>query len=331
MKLGSYGRKPLLKSYGANVVTEKLESRYGEEYLQYRKKWALAENLQLPAFPLNVVFDLIDACTLKCHHCLRSPDLSASYSDYIGTGKKLSTEDVIRVMDECYEHKLPSVNIGGSGECMMHPSFIQICIEIMKRGILELRVTSNGSLLTTDISEALIDQQVHFLSISLDAYTAETYGIVRGKKEKFDMIIDNIMKFMDLRQKRKSIFPMLRVSFVRQQSNYKEADRFVEFWSQYADLIDIQPFVDYRAKEYNRNFSCNEPWFRLYVCSDGHVVPCCGYTGLVFDLGNITNKSLLSIWEGDEIKLIREMLLDKKFPDACLKCRGALVDKFDEA
>ena len=321
-KSNQYCDDAYLKSFGVEAFTEKMKRRYGKKYLDYRQRWALGEKLHELDFPVNLELDLIDACTLRCQQCLRSPDIFPEYRKYLGTGKKLGYDQIVRILDECFEHNIPSINIGGSGECMMHPDFERVCAAIMERGVMELRVISNGTLLNRENAEALIDSQVHFLSISIDAFSNETYGIIRGKTEMFQRVIDNIMFFLDLRTKRKSEFPMLRVTFVRQEKNKHEVEDFIKFWSSYADLIDIQTIMDFRKTTYSRNFSCNQPWKRLIIYADGHIGPCCGLPGIVFNLGHIDNSTLLETWQGKELRKIRDMLVKKDYPIPCLKCRG---------
>lgn len=324
-KRGEYCDNPHLKSYGVEKMAEKMTRRYGARYLEYRKLWAAAESLHAPEFPVNIELDLIDACTLSCPQCLRSPDILPRYKDWLGKGSRLAYEDIARLLDEAQKYLLPSVNIGGSGESMLHPDFLKICRCIMEHDIIELRIISNGTRLTEEIAAGLIDQQVHFLSVSIDAATAETYGKVRGRPEMFQRVVDNVHRFLALRQAKKSEFPMLRVTFVQQEKNNHEANAFIEEWSSRADLVDIQTYADYRKTEFNSNFSCNQPWKRLAVYADGHVVPCCGFPGIVYDLGSVHERPLHAIWKGEELQRFRRLLLEKRFPPPCLACMGSLA------
>ncbi|MEA5090920.1 radical SAM/SPASM domain-containing protein [Solidesulfovibrio sp.] len=320
-----YCADPDLQSIGTAKFTAKMLRRHGERYLAYRKRWAAAESGQEQPFPVNLEFDLIDACTLKCPQCLRDPELIGEYAAYLGKGSRLTLEDVRRLMDEGRAHGLPSVNIGGSGEPMLHPDFAVICGEIMRRDVLELRVISNGTLLTEQTARALIDHQVHFLSLSIDAATAATYGAVRGQARLFDKVVDNVLRFLALREAAGAEFPMLRVTFVRQRANLAETDAFVDFWRDKADLIDIQAHMDYRSQALHHDIVCWDPWKRLLVYADGHVAPCCGFPGIVLDMGDCRRTSLAEIWRGEPIARLRRSLSEGRFPAACLKCRGSRV------
>ena len=319
-KPGKYSDNKYLESYGVDRMRQMMTKRYGERYIKYREDWKLSENLKDRDFPVNLELDLIDACTLECSQCLRSSDFALEYEGSIGTGKKLDYAQIVSILDECYEHGLPSVNIGGNGECMMHPDFIQICSAIMEREVLELRIISNGTLLSNKIAEKLIDLQVHFVSISLDAATKDTYGAIRGRPDKYELVVENIMNLIKKRRKRGVDFPLLRVTFVRQKENNHEVEQFINFWSSYADLIDLQTFRDYRKSVYIDDFTCNQPWKRMLVYADGHVSPCCGCPGIKLDIGHIEENTLFDIWNGKRMRWIRSELRDKKYPHPCLKC-----------
>lgn len=320
-----YCADPHLQSIGTAKFTEKMVRRYGERYHAYRRRWAEAEAGGDLPFPVNLEFDLIDACTLKCPQCLRSPDRIGEYADYLGKGSRLTREDIVRIMDEGQAHGLPSVNIGGSGEPMLHSEFPEICGEIMRRGVLELRVISNGTLLTPKVAQALIEQQVHFLSLSIDAASAVTYGKVRGRADLFDRVVDNALAFLRLREAAGAEFPMLRITFVRQEANLAEVEPFVRFWKDKADLVDIQAHMDYRMPDSPTEITCFDPWKRLIVYADGHVAPCCGFPGIVFDLGNARRTPLAEIWRGEAIRRLRRRLAEGRYPGACLKCRGSRI------
>ena len=323
---GEYCKNPYLKSYGVDNMVDKMTHRYGARYVNYRKRWKAAEDFNAPDFPVNLEFDLIDACTLNCPQCLRSPDMLPGYKDYLGKGTKLQYEHIVRLLDEGWKYQLPSVNIGGSGEPMLHPDLLKICKSIMDHEILELRIISNGTRLTGKIAEGLVEQQVHFLSISIDAFSSETYGKVRGDPKSYQEVVDNVMTFLALREKRKSEFPMLRVTFVQQSNNNHEVKSFVDYWSSRADLVDVQTYSDYRKTDLGKDFACNQPWKRLAIYADGHVVPCCGFPGIVFDLGNIKEQSLHDMWVGEKMKAFRFALIAKRFPAPCLRCMGSLTE-----
>ena len=118
----------------------------GERYAKYRKDWEKAGNKWLPEFPLNLVFDLVDQCNLACPQCLRAPDIAKDYEKFILTSKYLDKK-TIKNISNLKNIICLSVNIGGSGECLLHPDFLEICKDISNIKPCEFRIISNGILL----------------------------------------------------------------------------------------------------------------------------------------------------------------------------------------
>ena len=172
-----YSNDPYTANYGTDRIRQALGERYGERYFKYREDWSRAGFDWLPEYPINLVLDLVDKCNLACPQCLRAPDLIKDYGGFIGTKKYLATDTIIKILHESKEYNLPSVNIGGSGECTLHPDFVKICDEVMKIDPCEFRIITNGLRLQGDTAIAMVDLGVHMLSISIDGVSpAELRG-----------------------------------------------------------------------------------------------------------------------------------------------------------
>ncbi|MEK9968290.1 MAG: radical SAM protein [Ferrovibrio sp.] len=318
-----YSSDPYTHNYGADKIRTMLLDRYGQRYLDYRADWERADGNWLPDFPINLVFDLVDKCNLACPQCLRAPDLMKDFGGFIGTRKYLEYETIARILDEAKEHKLPSVNIGGSGECTLHPDFIRVCQKVMDTDVCEFRIISNGIKLKGDVASALIDLGVHMVSVSIDGFSAETFGKTRGKAYRYQDVVDNVVAFAKEKQRRGAQWPLLRVSFVEQEENRHETQDFVRFWSDYADMIDVQSYHNFRKTDgYDHSFDCPEPFKRLTIWAYGGAGPCCGFPGIVYNVGDFKTRSIHDIWHGKEIEQVREMARTKNWEKPCLQCQG---------
>lgn len=70
---------------------------------------------------------------------------------------------------------------------------------------------------------------------------------------------------------------------------------------------------------------CRRPWTLMYFTAHGRAIPCCiapfsmrGYDS--FTLGNATQESLRSIWNGERYQQFRRALLSDQPPKACANC-----------
>jgi uncharacterized Fe-S cluster-containing radical SAM superfamily protein len=323
LKESDYSNDPYTRNYGSDKIRSMLLDRYEQRYTDYRKDWDKSGPEWTPEFPINLVFDLVDKCNLACPQCLRAPDLIKDYDGFIGTRKYLDYEVIERILDEAKEYGLPSVNIGGSGEATLHPDFIKICAKIMEIDVCEFRIISNGLRLKGDVSDALIDLGVHMVSVSIDGFSPETFAESRGKAHRYNDVVENVTAFAELKAKRGTQWPLLRVSFVEQESNKHETEDFVRYWSDYADMIDVQVYHDFRKTEgFDDQFDCFEPFKRLTVWAYGGTGPCCGFPGIVYNVGDFSTRTIKDIWDGEEMSNIRDMMVSKNWQLPCLQCQG---------
>jgi MoaA/NifB/PqqE/SkfB family radical SAM enzyme len=318
-----YSSDPYTRNYGSDKIRESLAAQYGQRYFDYRADWERAGPGWLPPFPVNLVFDLVDKCNLACPQCLRAPDLIKDYDGFIGTQKYLPYDVIARILDESKSYALPSVNIGGSGECTLHPDFIKICEKVMEIDVCEFRIITNGLRLKGDISASLIDLGVHMVSVSIDGFSAETFHKTRGKAHRYQDVVDNVVAFAEEKRRRGARWPLLRVSFVEQECNRHETQDFVRFWSDYADMIDVQVYHDFRMTAgFDDKFDCFEPFKRLTIWAYGGAGPCCGFPGIVYNVGDFEKRSIKDIWDGSEMTKIRAMSESKVWQLPCLQCQG---------
>jgi MoaA/NifB/PqqE/SkfB family radical SAM enzyme len=215
------------------------------------------------------------------------------------------------------------VNIGGSGECTLHPDFIKICDAVMKIDPCEFRIITNGLRLQGDTAVAMVDLGVHMLSISIDGVSPESFAATRGKAHRFQQVVDNVVAFAELKAKRNAKWPLIRVSFVEQDGNRHEREEFIRFWSDYADMIDVQAFHNFRQSDsFDTTFTCDEPFKRVTVWAYGGAGPCCGFPGIVYNVGDFEKRTIHDIWHGPEIERIRQMMRTKDYELPCLQCQG---------
>ena len=176
-------------------------------------------------------------------------------------------------------------------------------------------MTTNGITFTEKKIKAVVDAGITRILFSLDALTEETYNKVRpgGNFKKVLWAIDKVREY---RASRKSHLPILRASFVVNQLNQHELDKFIEVFSSLVDYIDVQPFCTY----YDTNlelipegarhipeseFCCNAPWKCLIVRGNGDVLPCPNFYGTELVMGNVYRNSIKEIFNSPAMKQLR--------------------------
>ena len=164
---------------------------------------------------------------------------------------------------------------------------------------------------------------MHIVSVSIDGFSSDTFVQTRGKARFYQEVVDNVVAFAEEKRRRGAEWPLLRVSFVEQQCNKHETEDFIRFWSDYADMIDVQVYHDFRMTGGHLNeFDCFEPFKRLTLWAYGGTGPCCGFPGVVYNVGDFTKRSIKQIWNGSDITVIRDMVTKKAWQAPCVQCQG---------
>jgi len=175
------------------------------------------------------------------------------------------------------------------------------------------------------------------LEVSFDAFTAETYSKIRkGKKAVYEDLLRNTMNFLDIREKKNSQFPTLRVSMVVLDVNRHELEDFVAFWKRHADYFSIQQPVNWKMNLPNtevtfeepslkEHFRCDKQHLRIYMRYDGTILPCFHINHEDFDafhLGKFPETSLYEAWHSDFINGLRKLHRENRYQEnpVCKDC-----------
>jgi len=131
---------------------------------------------------------LINVCPIgKCNH--RCIFCSYNYTGY--NRDTLDTKKFKNTLDELSNLGIKAVNYNNEGEPLLHPNIAEIVKYTRKVGI-DVSIETNGVLLNKNLQETLTNN-LSYIKISVDAGTPEThYKLHRGKKEDFNIVIQNI-------------------------------------------------------------------------------------------------------------------------------------------
>ena len=163
-------------------------------------------------------------CNLNCKMCFRNTWFDESIGD-------LSMEDYRRVLDTMPK-SVECIFFGGQGEPLVHPDILTMTALAAATGA-EVELLTNGTLLTGQIINGLIDAGLGRLWISIDDLDAgDRAGSGHSQSQK---VLDNIRLFNRIRQARMSTIT-LGITFVATRSNVHQLKKLPFFTVQY--LID---------------------------------------------------------------------------------------------
>jgi radical SAM protein with 4Fe4S-binding SPASM domain len=301
--------------------------KFGQKWIEYRTRWANASKMEtLEDFPLFVRLEAQFKCNSKCPKCVHGhKDLEADcgYPEY------MPFEMFKRLVDECDEHGCPSVGVSQRNEPLLDPDLMErINYVSSKKSIMDIHLNTNASLLTEELSRQILDTGVTRICFSIDALTEETFNKVR-KGLNFKQVLHNIEAFLSIREKSGRSIPTIRVSFLLQEDNENELEKFKNYWVDKVDYVSVQryvpisPFNDERSHAISLaptkgKQQCSYTYESLFIHGDGTVVPCAAHHARHISVGNINNKSLYEIWHSDELNQLRGAIKSGNLQDTLL-------------
>lgn len=313
-------------------IDQYIAGHIGKDWLDYRYKWRNATSLkEMFDYPLYVTTEQHFRCNYRCIMCYYS--VNDQY-EALNHNDRLGKDEMIRLIDELSEMGTPSLCLNAGNEPLMDKDIYKLVEYARKKGIIDVFMTTNGSLLSEEMADKLIDAGLTQIRISIDAYTPDTYKKVRVGQD-LNRIKNNIYKLVDLKNKKASFLPIIRVSFVEMGINVSEFEDFKNYWKDVVDYVSLQRYtpvnlteeklslIPPQRKKYN-NTVCSMPFTMLYIRGNGDVYPC-GRVEYGRKIGNIREDSIYKIYHGEELKEIRQLLLNleyEKLP-GCKDCFGS--------
>ncbi len=153
--------------------------------------------------PLRYVLELTYKCNLQCPYC------------YVGdsrTKDEMNKEEWFKIIEQIPFFGFITL-LGG--EPLINKNFIEIFEKSSKQVMGKVNVISNGVLLTDEVINSFIKNNLLLLSVSLDGY-GETHNRNRCKADIFDKIITNLDNLQSRKAKK---LPMIDVKTIVLENN----------------------------------------------------------------------------------------------------------------
>lgn len=204
------------------LVPERLKKRLSTSPLsQILLKYPLGNFLVANTLQIEIT----KRCNLRCEMCkgiFESQEL-------INSEDKKEKIDLSPVEFRYILKKVPDrshINFTGGGEPFLHPQFKKI-LKIAKKADKKIVMTSNGTLLNKELAKYLVDLNIDNITFSIDGATAETFEDIR-KGADFEKVLQNMRRLIEIRKRKNSSYPQIRINFMGMRKNIEEFPRLVE-------------------------------------------------------------------------------------------------------
>jgi sulfatase maturation enzyme AslB (radical SAM superfamily) len=278
-----------------------------------RRLMLVAGRDRAPHLPEIVQIEATNICNAKCTFCPRD--------DMKRRQGVMDMALFTRILDGCASLGIGHVRMHNYGEAFVDKRLPEKIAYAKSKGIPEVGVITNGSLLGADVARAIIEAGLDAINISLDAAGKETFESTRVGL-KYDKVIANVEGLVRIRRELGRRRPKLILSFVR-QDNSAEEQAFIDHWSAVADKIHVTELHNWAGTLRRRadvNFPCYRQWLTFTVLWDGRVSLCCADLDGQVVLGDLKTQTIAEVWNGDAYRRVRREQLESGGPAICRNC-----------
>ena len=277
-------------------------------------------NNGIPKFALYLDIEPTNYCNFDCKFCV---------SKQANRKRGYMSEDVFdKICKQADKYGAKGIRFLRWGEPLLHPDIANMIKKANDYKLLT-HITTNGSLLTRELSEKLVDNGLDSIIISMQGLDKEEYTKLRGNN--YNKMIEGLNNILKARGNKKN--PYITISTTITDENQDDIDKFKEKWLKKVDDVSIgytwfkrlenkkpvTEFID-RAKKLPHLFKCQEVMIKLSIDWDGTVSPCCLDYNQQLSIGNINDNTLKELWKSEDVKSIRTLLSHKR-QDLFTLCR----------
>ena len=199
----------------------------------------------------------------------------------------------------------------------------------------EIGINTNAMLLTKEKSKKLLEAGLDTIYFSVDGTSSSTYDKIRINC-KYDTVEKNILDFFEIKNELKSNVRVIMQMLIY-DGNKHEENEFREKWSRFGVEFYIKKmhcYLDGGMSSFDGKTSskqknvCDDPFRMIVVYVDGSTGCCCWDYNNEFNLGNVSDKSLLELYNSERINFMREKQRSKSCSDEipCNRCMRILGD-----
>ena len=247
----------------------------------------------------------------------------------------------------------PIIKLIGLGEPLLNPNIASM-VQYAKRKKLTVELVSNFTLVDPETLKKLVEAQLDYLGISLDAASRQVFERIRAGA-KFADVINNVKLLLKIRKYMNSVKPKVLFRTTICEDNVGEMQAIVELARSIpVDSVvfskqiisrggnDVNPRVASAESEESRGKTSN--WInkkapaicpamrRCYITYDGKVMPCNFLMEIIprvkykqFEFGDITRNSVRSVWFSKKYKRFRVGKALGFHPYFCQSCTSISI------
>ena len=283
--------------------------------------------------PLSMQIELASACNFKCRFCMHYNDQNIKKGVFKPGIMSLATfKSAVDGLKQ-FPDKLKFITLQSRGESLLNPHFVEMLRYLKEADVVEkVGLYTNGTLLSKEVSDGMIDAGLDTLHISIEGINAEEYKRVAGVDIDFEQLIQNITYFYE---NKKNTYVYIKTIDCGMSS--KDKDKFKLLFNHICDDLFIENAIDawqgagsdktyLTDNRYNESVTkaviCPRLFFTCDIHFDGSVVACGHDWSEQYIVGNINSDTIANIWGNEKFEHIRNIHLagDADKIERCRNC-----------
>jgi len=303
--------------------------------------------------PLSAHIDICSVCNYKCSFCFQADHIAMKEAN-LKRGM-MPIELFNKIVDDLREFPdtIKKIKIGNHGEPTLHKDLPKMIAYAKQSGVADIiELFTNGSKLSTELNNAMIQSGLDRINISLEGLTAERYMQVAGVDVDVEEMVKNIAHLYEIRGSCKIYVKIAdQTSSLDQEDTQlfilseEERDHFYKTYGNICDEIFIEKVVPQWAETqlekqnkvedtgmYGQKIkSCKDicPFVFMYLHFnwDGSTSPCTLDWPKKVTIGNAEEKSVKEIWDGDSLRQLRIAMTrgERDKINFCNNCSAPMV------
>jgi MoaA/NifB/PqqE/SkfB family radical SAM enzyme len=294
----------------------------------WRVEWQLRNGkTHVTGYPYEWEIDTTNICQLKCPLChtgLGTIDRNKGVMHF-DTYKKVVDE----MKDYCIWLTLYSW-----GEPFLNKRIDEFIAYAHEAEIATTISTNLNKPLTREMAEKIVRSGLDTMIVSIDGVTQEVYEKYRVGGH-LDKVLVNLQLLIDTKRELRSKTPYIEWQFIVMRQNQHQIPearamsekmgvdgilfKKVDFPLGEQETDTAQKWMPTGIEEYLRKHPFERPfreeegercwrlWRSTVVNWDGGTAPCCYLTNAEDDFGNVSNRSFMSVWNGEDYKSARQL------------------------
>ena len=296
--------------------------------------------VEVPPGPPRVQIQTQAGCNGRCVFCPNEGTIQARLAQ-----GKMSADLFHKIVDELGQTPPRRVGLYLMNEPLIDKRLADFVRYVTDRiPTTKTQIITNGTLLTPERAEALLDAGIQQIKVSLQSIHSETNRQIMG----FDCeeVIENCFALQKLLERRRANHARasarvdFRVSMIVTRLNMDEIDGTRAFWRKHGIRLvtsalenrggNIADAAELNPHEMKSRSDCTRPCRDFMILYNGDVALCCVDWYRTAIMGNVARQTIREVWHGPRFQHVRQALRDgasDQLPRICRDCaESALPD-----